>query len=109
MAPVAQLLDSANQTDHYTNALAKMYSRIKDAKNTPAAIMLREMEENQETFFAMAMRKTTEHKSHFIAQKLSSSTKHKYKKMAELSIKKQRDIEAADTVQFDDFLADYYR
>ena len=51
MAPVAKLLDSANQTDDYSNALAKMSSRIKDAKNTPAALMLREMEENQETFF----------------------------------------------------------
>ena len=108
MAPVAQLLDSANQTDHYTGALTKMYSRIKDAKNTPAAVMLREMEENQETFFAMAMRKTTEHKTHFMTQKLSSSTKHKYKTMAELSSKKQRDIEAGDTMSFDDFLADYY-
>ena len=109
MAPVAELLDSANQTDDYSNALAKMSSRIKDAKNTPAALMLREMEENQETFFAMAMRKTTEHKSHFMTQKLSSSTKHKYKTMAELSIKKQSDIESGDTMPFADFLADYYR
>lgn len=109
MASVAELLDSANQTDDYSSALAKMSSRIKDAKNTPAAAMLREMEENQETFFAMAMRKTTEHKSHFMTQKLSSSTKHKYKTMAELSIKKQRDIESGDTMPFDDFLAEYYR
>ena len=57
----------------------------------------------------MAMRKTTEHKSHFMTQKLSSSTKHKYETMAELSIKKQRDIEVGDTMSFDDFLADYYR
>jgi glutamate--cysteine ligase len=109
MASVAQLLDSANQTDDYSSALAKMSSRIKDAKNTPAAVMLREMEVNQETFFAMAMRKTTEHKSHFMNQKLSSSTKNKYKTMAELSIKKQRDIESGDTMPFADFLADYYR
>jgi glutamate--cysteine ligase len=109
MAPVAQLLDSANQTDDYSNILAKMSSRIKDAKNTPAAAVLREMEEKQETFFAMAMRKTTEHKSHFMTQKLSYSTKDKYKIMAERSIKKQRDIEAGDTMPFDDFLADYYR
>jgi glutamate--cysteine ligase len=109
LAPVTQLLDSANQTDDYSNALAKMSSRIKDAKNTPAAAMLREMEENHETFFAMSMRKTTEHKSHFMTQKLSSLTKNKYKTIAELSIKKQRDIELRDTKPFDDFLADYYR
>jgi glutamate--cysteine ligase len=109
MASVAELLDSANQTDDYSKALAKMSSRMKDAKNTPAALMLREMEENQETFFAMAMRKTTEHKRYFMTQKLSYSTKHKYKTMAELSIKKQRDIESGDTMPFDDFLADYYR
>jgi hypothetical protein len=29
--------------------------------------------------------------------------------MAELSIKKQRDIESGDTMPFDDFLAEYYR
>ena len=109
MRPVAILLDSANQTDSYTQALDVMVVRIHDDSSTPAAKLLAEMRENDETYYAMAMRKACEHRDYFQANPPNVDTMHKYKDLAEKSLQKQADIEAHDRLSFDDFLADYYR
>ena len=109
MRPVAILLDNANQTDSYTQALDVMVVRIHDDSSTPAAKLLAEMRENDETYYAMAMRKACEHRDYFQANPPNVDTMHKYKDLAEKSLQKQADIEAHDRLSFDDFLADYYR
>lgn len=109
MRPVASLLDSANQTVTYTHVLDVMLDRIHDDSSTPAAKLLTEMRENDETYYGMAMRKACEHRDYFQANPPSVETMHKYKELAEKSLQKQADIEAHDSLSFDDFLADYYR
>jgi glutamate--cysteine ligase len=109
MRPVATLLDSANQTVAYTHVLEVMLDRIHDDGSTPAARLLTEMRENDETYYGMAMRKACEHRDYFQANPPSVETMHKYKELAEKSLQKQADIEAQDSLSFDEFLADYYR
>jgi len=55
------------------------------------------------------MRKACEHRDYFQANPPSVETMHKYKELAEKSLRKQADIEANDSLSFDEFLADYYR
>jgi glutamate--cysteine ligase len=57
----------------------------------------------------MAMRKAAEHRDYFQANPPSVETTAKYKNLAEVSLQRQAEIEASDTLSFDDFLADYYR
>jgi glutamate--cysteine ligase len=57
----------------------------------------------------MAMRKATEHRDYFQAKPPSAKTTAKYKQLAEESLRRQTEIEASDTLSFDDFLAGYYR
>ena len=107
MLPVAKQLDAAHQSLDYSAALNTMQLRLSDAAYTPAATMLREMAENGETYYRMAMRKACEQREHFCARPLSPETLAKYVQLAEQSIARQAEIEAADSLSFDEFLAQY--
>jgi glutamate--cysteine ligase len=109
MLPVAALLDSANQTEGYTRALAVMLARIHDDNSTPAATILTEMRSNNETYYAMAMRKACEHRDYFHANPPDAETMDKYQGLATQSLQKQSVIEAQDSLPFGEFLANYYR
>ena len=70
--------------------------------------LLNEMQQNNETYYRMAMRKAVEHREYFRSQQLSPEVIEKYRQMAAQSLSEQKQIEAADTLSFDDFLAAYY-
>lgn len=107
MAPVAKQLDTAHQSNDYSAVLSTMQMRLSDASSTPAATMLREMDENGETYYGMAMRKACEQREYFCARPPSPETLAKYALLAEKSIERQAEIEASDTLPFDEFLANY--
>ncbi|MBT5795775.1 MAG: glutamate--cysteine ligase, partial [Porticoccaceae bacterium] len=108
MRPVADLLDSANKTKTYSLALDVMKLKLTDDSTTAAAMLLEEMRANDETYYAMAMRKASEHRDYFQANPPNAETTSKYKQLADVSLKRQTEIETSDTLSFDDFLADYY-
>ena len=107
LQPVAELLDSANQTQAYSVALANMQERIEDDSSTPAATLLREMTDNNETYYSMAMRKACEQRDYFRERPPSDETIAKYRQLAQQSIQRQAEIEASDNLSFDEFLANY--
>ena len=109
MRPVAELLDSANKTKTYSQVFNTMEFKLTDDSTTPAAMLLEEMRANNETYYAMAMRKAAEHRDYFQASPPGVETTAKYKELSEVSLQHQAEIEASDTLSFDDFLADYYR
>jgi glutamate--cysteine ligase len=108
MQPVAALLDKANDTDDYSATLARMAERLQNNSLTPAAMLLNEMQEHNETYYRMAMRKAVEHREYFRSEKLAAQVIEKYQQLAAQSQLKQQQIEAAETISFDDFLAAYY-
>jgi len=107
MGPVAERLDKAHQSTSYSQALATMQQRLEDQQTTPAATLLREMSENNETYFAMAMRKACEQRDYFCAQAPSAETMARYAHLAAESRRQQAEIEASDSLSFDEFLAAY--
>jgi glutamate--cysteine ligase len=107
IAPVAERLDAAHQSNDYSAALANMQLRLDDDSTTPAAKLLSEMEANGETYYRMAMRKAREQQEHFCKRPPSAKTMAKYARLAEESIRRQTEIEASDNLPFDDFLAAY--
>jgi glutamate--cysteine ligase len=108
MQPVAALLDKANDTDDYSATLARMAERLQNNSLTPAAMLLNEMQEHNETYYRMAMRKAVEHREYFRSEKLAAQVIEKYQQLAAQSQLEQQQIEAAETISFDDFLAAYY-
>jgi glutamate--cysteine ligase len=108
MQSVAALLDKANETEEYSAALARMVERLQNNSLTPAAMLLNEMQEHNETYYRMAMRKAVEHREYFCSEKLAGQVIEKYQQLAAQSQLEQQQIEASETLSFDDFLAAYY-
>ena len=108
MQPVAELLDEANNSSDYQSTLATMGERLQNSSLTPAAILLNEMQEHNETYYRMAMRKAVEHREYFRGEALAPEVIEKYQRLAEQSQLEQQEIEASDSVSFDDFLTAYY-
>ena len=113
MQPVAKLLDQAyaisTPDSQFEDALAYMQQRLVNPDTTPSAILLQEMKENNETYFATAMRKTLQQRDYFLNKPLDSQTAAKYHELAEKSHDQQTEIEAADTLTFDEFLSNYWQ
>ena len=65
------------------------------------------MADRGETYYAMAMRKACEQRDHFCSQPPSAETMDKYSRLAAESIERQAEIEASDSLSFDEFLAAY--
>ena len=108
MQPVAALLDQAHSSDDYQATLARMGERLQNNSLTPAAMLLDEMQENNESYYRMAMRKAVEHREYFRSQNLRPQVIEKYQQLAAQSQLEQQQIEASETLSFDEFLAAYY-
>ena len=91
MTTVAELLDRANQTNEHRAALDSMSERLED-RLTPAAMLLNEMQQNNETYYRMAMRKAVEHREYFRSQQLSPEVIEKYRQMAAQSLSEQNKL-----------------
>jgi len=107
--PVAEILDQANSTAEYSTTAELMKTRLQDNSLTPAAQLIAEMKTNNETYYGMAMRKAQEHRQYFQSKALNSETAEKYRRLAEESQLKQEQIEASDSLTFDQFIAAYYQ
>jgi glutamate--cysteine ligase len=108
LQPVAEMLDKANSSTDYCAVAATMEARLQNNSLTPAAQLLTEMTDNNETYYRMAMRKAQEHRDYFRSKQLSPEAVEKYRCLAAESQLKQQQIEAADSLSFDEFLAEYY-
>jgi glutamate--cysteine ligase len=107
LEPIASLLDKAHNSDTYSEVLTAMEARLEDASSTPAAILLREMADNNETYYGFAMRKAREQRDHFLQWPPTKETADKYRDLAQQSIWQQTEIESNDKLPFGEFLANY--
>ncbi|PID34253.1 MAG: hypothetical protein CR976_01285 [Thiotrichales bacterium] len=109
MLPVAAMLDKTHDDSRYTKAVQAQLEVAGDPDLTPSAKVLEEMASHgQEDFFTFAQRKSKEHRQLFMQRELSEELQKEFELMAKSSIEKQRQIEAADELDFDTFLARYF-
>ena len=91
-----------------TRNLARQRAKVDDPELTPSARVLREMRERGEGFFAFANRIAEERRAEFAARPPAPDRDRLFVAMAEDSLRRQREIEAADREDFDTFLARYF-
>lgn len=108
MQPICDILDANESQDFYNQALAEQRLLIANPDLTPSARILAKMRETKKPFALFAETLSREHAEHFNAQKLNTSETTKFEQMAYDSHAKQREIEAHDTLSFDDFLKKYF-
>jgi glutamate--cysteine ligase len=108
MQGLCEMLDQGEAARPYTAALEQQRTKIDDVERTPSARLLTEMRQSGESFFQLALRMSKLHKDYFLGlyppnqQRLAE-----FAAAARESHDAQRRIEAADTLDFDSYLAQY--
>jgi glutamate--cysteine ligase len=108
MVPVCELLDSNTARRPYQQALARQRRAVENPDLTPSARMLAEMRSSGESFFEFARRKSLEYQWHFAELPIAPEQEQMLEEMAERSLRKQAEIEAADDMGFDEYLQQYF-
>jgi len=108
MEPICALLD-ADGDGSYTAALALQREKVIDPGLTPSAQILDELHTSGESFFEFARRLSADHRDYFMQMpELKSQRSLEFEREALASIQRQHDIEAADSIPFDQFLQRYF-
>lgn len=108
MNEVAKILDNANGTSDYTQALSVEWQKIINPALTPSArvldILMSKQQDNSEFGLELAKR----YKQQLLSGQYEHMSEAELIEQAKVSIAKQHEIEALDTISFDQFLADYF-
>jgi len=108
LQPICELLDEEMADRPYQTSLQRQRDRLMDADRTPSARMLAEMRERGESFFELAQRLSKQHQRYFLQQDHDPEDQHLLEQEAADSWRRQREIEAADRLSFDEFLSQYF-
>lgn len=120
MKGICEVLDQAEAPDqteapgkssneaHYMSSLQIQQRAVDDPELTPSAQMLAIMRERGEGFYHFARRMAEQHAGYFNGLAENDEAMSLFKAEAEKSLKKQKEIEAADTLSFDEYLNNYF-
>ncbi len=104
---MCDLLDEEGKPKLYCNSLSQQLAKLYEPSNTPSGKMLHELQSNDEDFFSFGLRKSKEHRDWYQSCPLTAQATEKLEAKVQESITRQTEIEASDTLSFDEFLQDY--
>lgn len=109
MRGVCELLDTGDPQQPFSAALMLQIEKARDAARTPSAQTLEEMHVSGESFFGFAQRMSEQHKDYFLAlHSPNTDRQQQFALEAAASVQAQAEIEASDTLDFDQYLARYF-
>lgn len=106
---VAELLDKANNSGRYQQAVAAQQEKIAQPSLTPSAQILSELKNNQQSYFSFAMAKANATEDYFLDHPLGKDKLTDYQQKAFNSIALQKQLENRCESDFSDYLSLYYR
>jgi glutamate--cysteine ligase len=106
---IAAAIDTVEGSDCYVQAVSGVATMIDDASQTPSARLLRELQDSGNSFFEYAMSMARSHRDYFGSITPMTEQRHdEFVEEARQSIERQRQIEATDSISFEEYLAHYY-
>jgi glutamate--cysteine ligase len=106
---VAEMIDQDDRAGSYSGAVAEMAARVEDPNMTPSARLLFELRDAGASFFEFALEVARSHKEYFATiAPLPAESALELEREARLSLERQRAIEAADDIDFEEYLARYF-
>jgi glutamate--cysteine ligase len=108
MAPIAEVLDGDDPSHPYTSALALQQDAIRDPDSTPSARQLRELRMNGLSFADYGLVISAIHAERFRGRRLDPASDERLTELSIESLDQQRKLEAADSLEFDEFLSRYF-
>lgn len=101
---VARLLDNAAQGKNFQVALNRQHQKLKNPALTPSAMMLKDMTEQDLEINELALSLAKKHRHKFLKTDYTKVPACEFAQEAVASRQKQRELEEADTLSFDNFL-----
>jgi glutamate--cysteine ligase len=109
MVGVAELIDQGDGSDCYLESVHAMQKLVADSSLTPSARILSDLETEGLGFFDYVMQVSRGHRDYFSSVELPDGNRMQpFVDEARRSIEKQREIEAADDISFDEYLERYF-
>jgi len=109
MRGLCDLLDGSQPDRPYSAALAVQEAKFRNLELTPAARTLQELQTTGETFFEFALRMSKAHKAYFLDLHPPNERQlAEFSREAEASLERQAEIERADRLGFEEYLAQYF-
>ena len=108
IARIGALLDTGGSAGIHAQTIAIQRAKLEDPSATPSARVLRELAEHGNSFFRFALSQSMAHREHFLSRPLDPVEDAHFKQMARDSLAEQARIEAADTLPFETYLAQYF-
>ena len=106
---IAAVIDRCEGDDCYVQAVHGLAALIDDPDETPSARLLSELQDGGNSFFEYAISMARSHRDYFASITDMSEQRHdEFLQEAEQSWSRQREIEAADAISFEEYLAHYY-
>ncbi len=106
---VAELIDRDEGSNDYADAVRAMIERIENPDATPSARILDELTTSGASFYEFALSSAKNHAGYFASiEPLPEARQRLFAQEASASIERQRDIEAADDISFDEYLERYF-
>lgn len=109
MRPVCELLDSGQSEPCYQASLDLQLAKVDDPGRTPSAQILETMAQRESSFFEFAMDLSERYRDYFRAlPPIEPSRLRLFEDEVTSSIQRQKDMEATDSMAFEEFLRRYY-
>lgn len=109
VAAVAAVIDAQEKGESYTQALATMQELVDNPDATPSARMIEELRTADSSYFDFILATSASHRDYFRSiTPLAGERLTQLERAATDSIQRQHDIEAADTLTFDEYLQQYF-
>ncbi|MDJ0911543.1 MAG: glutamate--cysteine ligase [Woeseiaceae bacterium] len=106
---VAEVIDRAEKSDSYVAAVRAMRELVDEPDATPSARMLDELRSANISFFDFALSVAEGHRDYFRSiTPLKEETRDRFEREAKESLARQKAIEDADEISFDEYLENYY-
>jgi glutamate--cysteine ligase len=109
MTGICEILDRGDASRPYSQALGLQAAKVEDVARTPSARLMEELTTTDESFFDLALRMSATHKAYFLDLYPANEERlTEFRREAEESLEKQRQIETNDQGSFEDYLARYF-
>ncbi len=108
MKPICDILDQGTADSPYNQSLVQHRLLIEDPELTPSAKILAQMKIRAQPFGRFGLNTSAEHQLYFRNKKLDIEKTRYMIELVTMSKTKQQEIEAHDTLSFDQFLQHYF-
>lgn len=107
ISKTAAILDNVYGSERFSSAVNQQQEKLDNPALTPSAQVLEGMKHSGQGYEAFALAKSREHREAISQLPISAEQQAYLEKLSSESLQEQKEIELADNVDFDQYLADY--